>query len=149
MYRYKLNVVIEDATGRGKIFVFGGVAEQVIRRTAAGLVEESSPNQILLPATLRAIVGRSYVFQVVISEQTFRIGQLCFQAIKLFNPPSVQESIAANVTPGNKEVGDGASDPITESTIPEDESTPPPNAHTSTHPKKFIRQGKGGNWCCS
>ena len=85
MHSYKLNVVIEDATGRGKIFMFGGVAEQVVRRTAADLVEESSPNQILLPAALRAIVGRSYVFQVVISEQTFRIGQLCFQARRLFN----------------------------------------------------------------
>ena len=78
MHSYKLNVVIEDATGRGKIFMFGGVAEQVVRRTAADLVEESSPNQILLPAALRAIVGRSYVFQVVFSEQTFRTGQLCF-----------------------------------------------------------------------
>jgi len=78
MHSYKLNVVIEDATGCGKIFMFGGVAEQVVRRTAADLVEESSPNQILLPVALRAIVGRSYVFQVVISEQTFRIGQLCF-----------------------------------------------------------------------
>jgi len=101
MHSYKLNVVIEDATGRGKIFMFGGVAEQVVRRTAADLVEESSPNQILLPAALRAIVGRSYVFQVVISEQTFRTGQLCFQARRLFNPPSVHKSVPANVTPGN------------------------------------------------
>jgi len=68
MHSYKLNVVIEDATGHGKIFMFGGVAEQVVRRTAADLVEESSPNQILLHAALHAIVGRSYVFQVVISE---------------------------------------------------------------------------------
>jgi hypothetical protein len=111
--------------------MFGGVAEQVVRRTAADLVEESSPNQILLPAALRAIVGRSYVFQVVISEQTFRTGQLCFQARRLFNPPNVQESVATNVTSGNKE------------------------AHSSSRrsylhsPKKFIRQGKGGSWCCS
>ena len=48
MHSYKLNVVIEDATGRGKIFMFGGVAEQVVRRTAADLVEESSPNQIFI-----------------------------------------------------------------------------------------------------
>ena len=74
MHSYKLNVVIEDATGRGKIFMFGGVAEQVVRRTATDLVEESSPNQILLRAALRAIVGRSYVLQVAISEQTFRTG---------------------------------------------------------------------------
>lgn len=142
MHSYKLNVIIEDATGRGQIFMFGGVAEQVIRQTAADLVGESSPNQILLPAALRAIVGRSYVFQVVISEQTFRTGQLCFQARKLFNPPSIQESVAANVTPSNKEVGDGASDPITESAIPEGESTPPPNASTSTHAKKSSAKGK-------
>lgn len=134
MHSYKLNVVIEDATGRGKIFMFGGVAEQVVRRTAADLVEESSPNQILLPAALRAIVGRSYVFQVVISEQTFRTGQLCFQARRLFNPPSVHESVPANVTPGNKEASDGPSDAITESAIP-GESTPPLNARTSTPPK--------------
>lgn len=62
MYSYKLNVVIEDTTGRAKIFLFGGVAEQVVRRTAAELVEESSSNQILLPGALRALVGRSYVF---------------------------------------------------------------------------------------
>ncbi|WVZ83407.1 hypothetical protein U9M48_030559 [Paspalum notatum var. saurae] len=41
---YKLNVAIEDATGRAKIFMFGGVAEQVVRRTASELVEESSFN---------------------------------------------------------------------------------------------------------
>ncbi|WVZ83374.1 hypothetical protein U9M48_030532 [Paspalum notatum var. saurae] len=80
VYNYKLNVAIEDATGRAKIFMFGGVAEQVVRRTASDLVEESSSNQILLPAALRALVGRSYVFQAVISEQTFRTGVLCFQA---------------------------------------------------------------------
>jgi len=67
-------VVIEDNTGRAKIFLFGGVAEQVVQRTAADLVEESSSNQILLPASLRSLVGRRYVFQVVISEQTFRNG---------------------------------------------------------------------------
>ncbi|CAD6235605.1 unnamed protein product [Miscanthus lutarioriparius] len=145
---YKLNVIIEDATGRGKIFMFGGVAEQVVRWTAADLVEESSPNQILLHVALRAIVGRSYVFQVVISEQIFRTGQLCFQARRLFNPPSVHESVPANVTPGNKEASDGSSDAITESAIP-CESTPPLNAPYLHSPKKFIRQGKGGNWCCS
>ncbi|KAG2641683.1 hypothetical protein PVAP13_2KG236958 [Panicum virgatum] len=86
---YNLNVVIEDNTGRAKIFLFGGVAEQVVRRTAAGLVEESSSNQILLPASLRSLVGRRYVFQVVISEQTFRTGQLCFQARRVFVAPTV------------------------------------------------------------
>ena len=141
MHSYKLNVIIEDATGRGKIFMFGGVAEQVVRRTAADLVEESSPNQILLPAALRAIVGRSYVFQVVISEQTFRTGQLCFQARRLFNPPSVNESVPGNVTPGNKEASDGPSDAITESAIP-GESTPPLNARTSTPPKNSDAKGK-------
>jgi len=75
---YKLSVIIEDSTGHVKIFLFGGVAEQVVRRTTTELVEESSSNQILLPAPLRSLVGRRYVFQVVISEQTFRIGQLCF-----------------------------------------------------------------------
>jgi len=141
MHSYKLNVVIEDATGRGKIFMFGGVAEQVVRRTAADLVEESSPNQILLPAALRAIVGRSYVFQVVISEQTFRTGQLCFQARRLFNPPSVHESVPGNVTPGNKEASDGPSDAITESAIP-GESTPPLNARTSTPLRNSSAKGK-------
>lgn len=142
MHSYKLNVVIEDATGRGKIFMFGGVAKQVVRRTAADLVEESSPNQILLPAALRAIVGHSYVFQVVISEQTFRTGQLCFQARRLFNPPSVQQSVAANATPSNKEASDGASDPITESVVPDDEGTPPPNVSTSTPAKNSSAKGK-------
>ncbi|KAF0913243.1 hypothetical protein E2562_020397 [Oryza meyeriana var. granulata] len=55
---YKLNVVIKDNTGRAKIFMFGGVAEQVVRRIAADLVEESSSNQILLPSPLRALIGR-------------------------------------------------------------------------------------------
>ena len=74
--------------------------------------------RLLWPVTLRAIVGHSYVFQVVMSEQPFRTGQLCFQARRLFNPPSVHESVPANVTPGN-----GPSDAITESAIP-GESTP-------------------------
>jgi len=51
-------------------------------------------------------------------EQPFRTGQLCFQARRLFNPPSVHKSVPANVTPGN-----GPSDAITESAIP-GESTP-------------------------
>ncbi|GJN03081.1 hypothetical protein PR202_ga20487 [Eleusine coracana subsp. coracana] len=85
---YKLNVVIEDTTGRAKIFLFGSVAEQILRHTPAELVEESSSNQILLPAPLRGLLGRRYVFQVVISEQTFRTGQLCFQARKVFAPPT-------------------------------------------------------------
>jgi cytoskeletal protein RodZ len=81
-------VVIDDGTGRVKIFLFGGVAEQVVRRTAADLVEESSSNQILLPASLRSLVGRSYVFQVVVSEQTFRTGQLTFLARRVFASPA-------------------------------------------------------------
>jgi len=56
-------------------------------------------------------------------EQPFRTGQLCFQARRLFNPPSVHESVPSNVTPGNKEASDGPSDAITESAIP-GESTP-------------------------
>jgi len=82
-------VVIEDNIGHAKIFLFGGVAEQVVRWTAADLVEESSSNQILLPASLRSLVGQRYVFQVVISEQTFRNGQLCFQARRVFVAPTV------------------------------------------------------------
>jgi len=89
---YKLSVIIEDSTGRVKIFLFGGVAEQVVWRTAAELVEESSSNQILLPAPLRGLVGRRYVFQVVISEQTFRTGQLCFQARRVFPDPMASEA---------------------------------------------------------
>jgi len=80
-------VVIEDGTGRVKIFLFGGVAEQVVRRTAADLVEESSTNQILLPAPLCGLVGQNYVFQLVISEQTFRTGQLTFLARRVFASP--------------------------------------------------------------
>uniref|UniRef100_K3Y356 ATP-dependent DNA helicase n=1 Tax=Setaria italica TaxID=4555 RepID=K3Y356_SETIT len=92
----KCNETEPDATSHGKIFMFGGVAEQVVRRTAAELVEESSSNQILLPRALRALVGRSYVFQAVISEQTFRTGQLCFQAWRVFMPPKIQKG-GANV----------------------------------------------------
>ena len=51
-------------------------------------------------------------------EQPFRTGQLCFQARRLFNRPSVHKSVPANATPGN-----GPSDAITESVIP-GESTP-------------------------
>lgn len=83
-HSYKLSVVIDDGTGCVKISLFGGVAEQVVRRTAADLVEESSSNQILLPASLRSLVGRSYVFQVVISDQTFRTGHLSFLARRVF-----------------------------------------------------------------
>ncbi|KAF0919324.1 hypothetical protein E2562_029174, partial [Oryza meyeriana var. granulata] len=98
---YKLNVVIEDSTGHAKIFMFGGVEEQVVRRTANDLVEESSSNQILLPSPLRALIGRKYVFQVVISEQTFRTGQLCFQARRVFNPPPIDgQQDGAHATPG-------------------------------------------------
>jgi len=97
--------------------------------------------RLLWPVTLRAIVGHSYVFQVVMSEQPFRTGQLCFQARRLFNPPSVHESVPGNVTPGNKEASDGPSDAITESAIP-GESTPPLNARTSTPPRNSSAKGK-------
>jgi hypothetical protein len=53
---YKLSVIIEDATGCVKIFLFGGVAEQVFWWTVVELVEESSSNQILLPAPLPALL---------------------------------------------------------------------------------------------
>ncbi|PVH34860.1 hypothetical protein PAHAL_7G047400 [Panicum hallii] len=129
--RYKLNLVIEDATGRTKIFMFGGVAEQVVRRTAVELVEESSSNQILLPGALRALVGRSYVFQVVISVQTFRTGQLCFQARRVFMPPRIQRD------------DDGRSPSLTANSIdPGDESTPPPNSQSPTPEKKSSTKGK-------
>ncbi|KAF0924677.1 hypothetical protein E2562_010269, partial [Oryza meyeriana var. granulata] len=99
---YKLNVVIKDSTGRAKIFMFGGVVEQGVQRTAADLVEESSSNQILLPSPLRALIGRRYVFQVVISEQTFRTGQLCFQARRVFNPPPIDgQKNSDHATPKN------------------------------------------------
>ncbi|CAN6348260.1 unnamed protein product [Urochloa humidicola] len=159
---YKLNVVIEDATGRAKIFMFGGVAEQVVRRTAAELVEESSPNQILLPGALRALVGRSYVFQTVISEQTFRTGQLCFQARRVFMPPKKQKGGDANVAlkdnpkkdvaatastgpssnTADKEPRDGSPN-INENFIdPREESTPPHDSHTSTPAKNSSTKGK-------
>ncbi|WVZ90211.1 hypothetical protein U9M48_036533, partial [Paspalum notatum var. saurae] len=150
---YKLNVAIEDSTGRAKIFMFGGVAEQVVRRTASELVEESSSNQILLPAALRALVGRSYVFQVVISDQTFRTGVLCFQARRVFMPPRVEQSCSSNAylqgnpkkdfiaparagssrTTPNKEPADGSST-LTQNSIDSfgEETPPPPVSDTST-----------------
>ncbi|KAJ1259261.1 hypothetical protein BS78_10G140800 [Paspalum vaginatum] len=160
---YKLNVDIEDTTGRAKIFIFGGVAEQVVRRTASELVEESSSNQILLPAALHALVGRSYVFQAVISEQTFRTRVLCFQARRVFMPPRVEQSRASNVylqgnpkkdfttlagtgsssTTPNKEPIDGSST-LTQNSIDSfgEESTPPPVPDTSTPIKNLCTKGK-------
>ncbi|CAL5058208.1 unnamed protein product [Urochloa decumbens] len=149
---YKLNVVIEDNTGRAKIFLFGGVAEQVVRRTAAELVEESSSNQILLPASLRSLVGRRYVFQVVVSEQTFRTGQLCFQARRVFvAPPVPGEQIpraggcargppGSSSTSGNsgKEIEGGST--LTE--VPEGDSTPPPDGHANPSNKSTPTKGK-------
>ncbi|CAN6283983.1 unnamed protein product, partial [Urochloa humidicola] len=153
---YKLNVVIEDITGRAKIFLFGGVAEQVVRRTAAELVEESSSNQILLHASLRSLVGRRYVFQVVISEQTFRTGQLCFQARKVFTAPTVagvqSSGAGSNVQdpPGGSsatersgnQIGDGDSGLTNVALDPEGASTPPTEHHTSTASKNSSAKGK-------
>ncbi|CAN6197918.1 unnamed protein product [Urochloa humidicola] len=153
---YKLNVVIEDISGRAKIFLFGGVAEQVVRRTAAELVEESSSNQILLHASLRSLVGRRYVFQVVISEQTFRTGQLCFQARKVFTAPTVagvqSSGAGSNVQdpPGGSsatersgnQIGDGDSGLTNVALDPEGASTPPTEHHTSTASKNSSAKGK-------
>lgn len=150
-------MVIEDTTGRAKIFLFGGVAEQVVRRTAAELVEESSSNQILLPTSLRNLVGRRYVFQVVISEQTFRTGQLCFQARRVFAPPTVageQPSHAGgNVssTPSGsstaknngKGIQDGDSGCLIEVAIhPDGASTPPSQGHLVVSGKNSSAKGK-------
>ncbi|WVZ62989.1 hypothetical protein U9M48_012673 [Paspalum notatum var. saurae] len=150
---YKLNVAIEDSTGHAKIFMFGAVAEQVVRQTASELVEESSSNQILLPAALRALVGRSYVFQAVISDQTFRTGVLCFQARRVFMPPRVEQTRSSNAylqgnpkkdftaparagssrTTPNKEPADGSST-LTQNSIDSfgEETPPPPVSDTST-----------------
>lgn len=159
-YSYKLNVVIEDATGRAKIFMFGSVAEQVVRRTATELVEKSSSNQILLPGALRALVGRSYVFQAVISEQTFRTGQLCFQARRVFMPPKIQKgganvaihdnpkkdtaptANAAHSSATYKEPGDGSPNLSENPVDHREESTPPHDSHTSTPAKTSSTRGK-------
>jgi hypothetical protein len=158
---YKLSVIIEDTTGRVKIFLFGGVAEQVVRRTAAELVEEGSSNQILLPAPLRGLVGRRYVFQVVISEQTFRTGQLCFQARRVFPDPTSPEARgptacslrdprdpkAMNKT-GTSSVGSGKDHQAQALVIPEapddatGESTPPPSHATVDDTKTLSSKGK-------
>ncbi|WVZ59866.1 LOW QUALITY PROTEIN: hypothetical protein U9M48_009958 [Paspalum notatum var. saurae] len=157
---YKLNVAVEDATGRAKIFMFGGVAEQVVRRTASELVEESSSNQILLPAALRALVGRSYV---VISEQTFRTGILCFQARRVFMPPRVEQShgsspaqhgihgkdlattaVAGSSNPApHKEIADSASS-LTQGSVHSvgEEGTPPPTPDTPIPTKNSCTRGK-------
>ncbi|WVZ84191.1 hypothetical protein U9M48_031247, partial [Paspalum notatum var. saurae] len=152
-FDYKLDVAIEDATGRAKIFMFGGVAEQVVRQTASELVEESSSNQILLPAALQA----------VISEQTFRTSVLCFQARRVFMPLRVEQSRASNVylqdnpnkgfttpagigsssTTPNKEPADGSST-LTQNSMDffGEESTPPPIPDTSTPIKHSCTKGK-------
>jgi hypothetical protein len=64
-----------------------------VRRTATKLIEQSSTNQILFPAALRAPVGYSYVFQVVISDHTFRTRQLCFQARRVFAAPTIARTL--------------------------------------------------------
>jgi len=147
-------VVIEDNTGRAKIFLFGSVAEQVVRRTAADLVEESSSNQILLPASLRSLVGRRYVFQVVISEQTFRTGQLCFQARRVFMAPTgageqsrcasgdVRGPPAGSSAAGSsgKETEDGPT--LTEVVLdPEGGPTTPPDGKNSSTKGKEVPPG--------
>ncbi|CAL4985717.1 unnamed protein product [Urochloa decumbens] len=151
---YKLNVVIEDNTGRAKIFLFGGVAEQVVRRTATELVEESSSNQILLPASLRCLVGRRYVFQVVISEQTFRTGQLCFQARRVFVAPTdpgeqphragggnnVRGSSGGSSTAANSAKENEGGSSLSE--VPGGSSTPPTHSHEIAHGKNPSTKGR-------
>ncbi|TVU03497.1 hypothetical protein EJB05_50958, partial [Eragrostis curvula] len=169
---YKLNVVIEDSTGRVKIFLFGGVAEQIVRRTAAELVEESSSNQMLLPVALRGLVGRRYVFQVVISEQTFRTGQLCFQARRVFPPPpdagvpsgaivrdtsggpsTTQKSVSQKDTGtksvigtsssnSDKDTGDSVPNMVEASITPEGACTPPPETHSISIGKNSSTKGR-------
>ncbi|TVU39178.1 hypothetical protein EJB05_12585, partial [Eragrostis curvula] len=169
---YKLNVVIEDSTGRVKIFLFGGVAEQIVRRTAAELVEESSSNQMLLPVALRGLVGRRYVFQVVISEQTFRTGQLCFQARRVFPPPpdagvpsgaivrdtsggpsTTQKSVSQKDTGtksvigtsssnSDKDTRDSVPNMVEASITPEGACTPPPETHSISIGKNSSTKGR-------
>jgi hypothetical protein len=116
---------IEDATGCVKIFTFGGVAEQIERRTTTELVQGSSTNQILLPAALHALVGRSYVFQIVISGHTFRTGQLCFQARRVFAAPTIARTLPlTGADPG----GSSSAENLVhrkDSTSPHKESTNP------------------------
>jgi hypothetical protein len=132
-----------------------------VRRTAAELVEESSTNQILLPAALRALVGHSYVFQVVISDHTFRTGQLCFQARRVFAAPTIARALpltganhggsssAENLVPRKD-----STCPDKESTNPtscgtetpvfrDDESTPPPKTRADATAKGSETKGKG------
>lgn len=162
LHSYKLSVLIEDRTGRVKIFLFGGVAEQVVRRTAADLVEESSSNQILLPAPLRGLVGRRYVFQLVISEQTFRTGQLCFQARRVFVDPTVaavrgpsrgssvsakepvpnKSMVSASSGASRKEVREDVSSITEVPNDPDGSSTPPPENDRAALIKSSSAKGK-------
>jgi hypothetical protein len=143
----QVKLVFEDATGHVKIFRFGGVAEKILRRTAAELIEESSTNQLLLPAALRALVGHSYVFQVVISDHTFKTGQLCFLARRVFAAPTIARTLPlTGADPGGSSCAENlvhrkdSTSPHKEPTNPmscgseiamlhDGESTPPPEAH--------------------
>ncbi|WVZ62995.1 hypothetical protein U9M48_012679 [Paspalum notatum var. saurae] len=60
---YKLNVAIEDSTGHAKIFMFGAVAEQVVRQTASSLLRKVllTRSYFLLPSAL--LLGAAMCFK--------------------------------------------------------------------------------------
>ncbi|TVU21884.1 hypothetical protein EJB05_31555, partial [Eragrostis curvula] len=145
---YKLNAVIEDSTGRVKIFLFGGVAEQIVRRTAAELVEESSSNQMLLPVALRGLARRVFppppdagVPSGAIVRDTSG-GPSTTQKSVSQKDTGTESVIGTSSSNSDKDTGDSVPNMVEASITPEGACTPPPETHSISIGKNSSTKGR-------
>ncbi len=82
--RYKLNVIVEDATGSANFTIFGKAAQELIRIPAQILATSPGADQFTLSPPIKSIIGQKHVFQIMPETQKFRSATPSFKVTKIF-----------------------------------------------------------------
>ncbi|OAY64941.1 hypothetical protein ACMD2_24261 [Ananas comosus] len=82
---YKLNTVVEDETGSADFIIFGKVAQDLVHIPAQQLAIATNSDRFVLPPVVKNIIGRSYIFQILLDNRRSSMNLKSFRVTKMFS----------------------------------------------------------------
>ncbi|KAF5742790.1 hypothetical protein HS088_TW09G00850 [Tripterygium wilfordii] len=129
---YKLQVIVTDASGDAKFFLFGKHVEKLIKLPASEFTNLPSSERNTLPSIFHQICGKAYTFTVSINEREIAMPDLTFNVAEVIidrptGQPETEHSVHNNNTQQKRTRESNIQDelPMKKKFIPQAEDAPP------------------------
>jgi replication factor A1 len=102
-FRFRVPIIASGDDSSVEMVFFGDIARDLVGKPVDVLLAESSSPLSVVPDEISALIGRTYVVDVVVSRFSFRSSDMSFQVLKLYpEGSSVFASLNTELPPGSK-----------------------------------------------